>query len=103
MACTCIALYQLPRDPKNTLHYSQSSTHSSTHLHTNSCELLYIAATAAMGQTDSSEAAIQSAPPGPVITISRQVGRSVLAKDTDTDRTGVQTSSPPVTGRTPTT
>ncbi|MED6259093.1 hypothetical protein ATANTOWER_016925, partial [Ataeniobius toweri] len=54
-----------------------------------------------LGQTDGSEAAIQSAPPSP-LTISRQGGWSVLLKDTttETDRAGVRTSNPLVTGRT---
>ncbi|MEQ2186582.1 hypothetical protein GOODEAATRI_030114 [Goodea atripinnis] len=72
-----------PQRPRSAFHYKQSSTHSST-----PSVVSYIVTTAALGQTDRSEAAIQLAPPGPLVTISRQGGWSVLPKDTmtETDR-----------------
>ncbi|MED6256495.1 hypothetical protein ATANTOWER_027463 [Ataeniobius toweri] len=50
MACTCIALYQVPRDPK-ALHATFS--HPPIHSHIYTLTLVsYIVATAALGQTD---------------------------------------------------
>ncbi|MEQ2169637.1 hypothetical protein GOODEAATRI_027281 [Goodea atripinnis] len=56
-----------PQRPRSALHYNQSSSHSYT-----PTVVSYIVATAALGQTDRRKAAIQSAPPSSLTTISNQ-------------------------------
>ncbi|MEQ2235760.1 hypothetical protein ILYODFUR_005496 [Ilyodon furcidens] len=74
MACSCIALYS-------------TVSHPAIHRHILTLTVVtHIVASGALGRTDKSRAAIQSGPLGPLSTISRQDGWSVLLKDTITER-----------------
>ncbi|MED6256508.1 hypothetical protein ATANTOWER_027735 [Ataeniobius toweri] len=99
MACICIKLYQVPRDPKALYTTNKSFNHcqSTIHPHIHTLTLVgYTVATAALGHTDRIEAAIQSVPQGPLTTVSRQGGCFVSCPRTQRLRRGFK----PATHRT---
>ncbi|MED6258614.1 hypothetical protein ATANTOWER_009810 [Ataeniobius toweri] len=80
-------LYSALSSPTTPKLFYTTISHTSIHTLT---VVDYILARAALGQPDRTEVAIQSVPPSPLTTFSRQGGGSVLPKDTmiETDSMG---------------
>lgn len=78
--------------PEDSKRFPQQSVNQPIQTHTSTKMVVSnIVATAALGQTDRSQAAIQSMPLGALTTTNRQGGWNVLLKDTimETDRVGI--------------
>ncbi|KAK5621747.1 hypothetical protein CRENBAI_017931 [Crenichthys baileyi] len=104
MTCSCIALYQVPRDPIE-LYTTISHPPILTHMYTLTV-VSYIVATAALGQTSVGLSYNRCYQALHRPTSAGKVGVLPKGITTETDRVGperpVTSGNPPVTGRTPT-